>query len=113
MTVSTSQIETARSLLFVPGHRPDRFAKAASAGAEEPLFLRRNKNEREEPFHSSDTPNMIGSIWAPNEARDQVFRIDSLTTVHETPASSPTVRMSAVSPAWSTPGASRWDDRRL
>jgi citrate lyase subunit beta / citryl-CoA lyase len=33
MTVSTNQIETARSLLFVPGHRPDRFAKAASAGA--------------------------------------------------------------------------------
>src|SRR3977135_2697983 len=92
MTVSTSQIETARSLLFVPGHRPDRFAKAASAGAEEPLFLRRNKNEREEPFHSSDTPNMIGSIWALNEARDQVFRIDSLTTDHATPASSPTVR---------------------
>jgi citrate lyase subunit beta/citryl-CoA lyase len=33
MTVSTSRIELARSLLFVPGHRPDRFAKAASAGA--------------------------------------------------------------------------------
>lgn len=26
-------METARSFLFVPGHRPDRFAKAASAGA--------------------------------------------------------------------------------
>lgn len=34
MTVSTRRIETARSLLFVPGHRPDRFAKAAAAGAD-------------------------------------------------------------------------------
>jgi citrate lyase subunit beta/citryl-CoA lyase len=33
VTVSTSQIESARSLLFVPGNRPDRFTKAASAGA--------------------------------------------------------------------------------
>ncbi|MEU6575253.1 CoA ester lyase [Streptomyces sp. NPDC046805] len=34
MTLSTSTLEAARSLLFVPGHRPDRFAKAASAGAD-------------------------------------------------------------------------------
>jgi citrate lyase subunit beta/citryl-CoA lyase len=34
MTLSKSQLETARSLLFVPAHRPDRFAKAASAGAD-------------------------------------------------------------------------------
>ncbi|MGI5144484.1 HpcH/HpaI aldolase/citrate lyase family protein [Streptomyces sp. CA-106110] len=33
MNLSRSRIETARSLLFVPGHRPDRFAKAASADA--------------------------------------------------------------------------------
>src|ERR1700716_870078 len=42
------------------------------------LFLRRNKNEREERFYSSDTPNMIPSIWALNEARDQAFRIASV-----------------------------------
>ncbi|MFJ4031357.1 HpcH/HpaI aldolase/citrate lyase family protein [Streptomyces griseoluteus] len=34
MTVSRRRLETARSLLFVPGDRPDRFAKAASAGAD-------------------------------------------------------------------------------
>ncbi|WP_435229829.1 HpcH/HpaI aldolase/citrate lyase family protein [Streptomyces sp. Tue6028] len=34
MTLSRSRLETARSLLFVPGDRPDRFAKAASAGAD-------------------------------------------------------------------------------
>lgn len=34
MTVSARSLEAARSLLFVPGHRPDRFAKAASAGAD-------------------------------------------------------------------------------
>ncbi|MER6152914.1 HpcH/HpaI aldolase/citrate lyase family protein [Streptomyces hirsutus] len=33
MTLSRSRLEAARSLLFVPGHRPDRFAKAASSGA--------------------------------------------------------------------------------
>ncbi|MET8901758.1 CoA ester lyase [Streptomyces sp. NPDC004538] len=34
MTLSRSRLETARSLLFVPGHRPDRFAKAVSADAD-------------------------------------------------------------------------------
>ncbi|XVV38327.1 HpcH/HpaI aldolase/citrate lyase family protein [Streptomyces sp. CA-100214] len=34
MRVSRSQIEEARSFLFVPGDRPDRFAKAASSGAD-------------------------------------------------------------------------------
>jgi hypothetical protein len=34
MTLSRSRLETARSLLLVPGDRPDRFAKAASAGAD-------------------------------------------------------------------------------
>ncbi|MFD5121953.1 HpcH/HpaI aldolase/citrate lyase family protein [Streptomyces sp. NPDC058385] len=34
MTLTRSRLETARSLLFVPGHRPDRFAKATSAGAD-------------------------------------------------------------------------------
>ncbi|GHB73621.1 citryl-CoA lyase [Streptomyces viridiviolaceus] len=33
MTLTRSRLETSRSLLFVPGHRPDRFAKAASSGA--------------------------------------------------------------------------------
>ncbi|XUL85665.1 aldolase/citrate lyase family protein [Streptomyces galilaeus] len=28
------RIASARTLLFVPGHRPDRFAKAAAAGAD-------------------------------------------------------------------------------
>ncbi|MEV6703316.1 CoA ester lyase [Streptomyces sp. NPDC051453] len=34
MTLTRSRLETARSLLFVPGHRPDRFAKATAAGAD-------------------------------------------------------------------------------
>ncbi|GGI98975.1 HpcH/HpaI aldolase/citrate lyase family protein [Streptomyces brasiliensis] len=34
MTVSRDQIESACSLLFVPGDRPDRFAKAADSGAD-------------------------------------------------------------------------------
>ncbi|MEU2441668.1 CoA ester lyase [Streptomyces rubradiris] len=34
MTLIRSTLETARSFLFVPGHRPDRFDKAASAGAD-------------------------------------------------------------------------------
>jgi citrate lyase subunit beta / citryl-CoA lyase len=34
MTLTGERIASARSLLFVPGHRPDRFAKAASAGAD-------------------------------------------------------------------------------
>ncbi|WP_372349833.1 CoA ester lyase [Streptomyces sp. KL116D] len=34
MTVSRSRIETACSLLFVPGDRPDRFTKAAASGAD-------------------------------------------------------------------------------
>lgn len=33
-TTSTTSMATARSLLFVPGDRPDRFAKAAAAGAD-------------------------------------------------------------------------------
>ncbi|MBD9735842.1 CoA ester lyase [Streptomyces sp. H28] len=33
MTPSRRRLETAHSLLFVPGHRPDRFARAASSGA--------------------------------------------------------------------------------
>jgi citrate lyase subunit beta / citryl-CoA lyase len=31
---ATSALTTARTLLFVPGHRPDRFAKAAASGAD-------------------------------------------------------------------------------
>lgn len=34
MSLSREQIATARSFLFVPGDRPDRFAKAASSGAD-------------------------------------------------------------------------------
>ncbi|UKY48070.1 HpcH/HpaI aldolase/citrate lyase family protein [Streptomyces inhibens] len=34
MTMLSDRIATARSLLFVPGHRPDRFDKAASSGAD-------------------------------------------------------------------------------
>ncbi|WP_326686169.1 CoA ester lyase [Streptomyces sp. NBC_01795] len=34
MTRLSSRIASARSWLFVPGHRPDRFAKAASSGAD-------------------------------------------------------------------------------
>ncbi|MEV5177871.1 CoA ester lyase [Streptomyces flaveolus] len=34
MTDLADRIATARALLFVPGHRPDRFAKAASSGAD-------------------------------------------------------------------------------
>jgi citrate lyase subunit beta/citryl-CoA lyase len=32
--VLTDQLQAARTLLFVPGHRPDRFAKAAASGAD-------------------------------------------------------------------------------
>lgn len=34
MTPARSRLATARSLLFVPGHRPDRFAKATASGAD-------------------------------------------------------------------------------
>ena len=34
MTLSRERIASARSFLFVPGHRPDRFAKAAGSGAD-------------------------------------------------------------------------------
>ncbi|MFA3878590.1 CoA ester lyase [Streptomyces sp. MMCC 100] len=34
MTLSSRRLETARSLLFVPGHRPDRFAKALVSGTD-------------------------------------------------------------------------------
>lgn len=33
MTLTRNALESARSFLFVPGHRPDRFDKAAAAGA--------------------------------------------------------------------------------
>ncbi|MFF3872211.1 HpcH/HpaI aldolase/citrate lyase family protein [Streptomyces sp. NPDC001978] len=34
MTASARRLESARSLLFVPGHRPDRFAKAGASDAD-------------------------------------------------------------------------------
>ena len=34
MSLSAQTLAAARSLLFVPGHRPDRYGKAASSGAD-------------------------------------------------------------------------------
>ncbi len=75
----TVKLAQARSLLFVPGHRPERFAKALASGADAVVL---DLEDAVPPAEKTNARHAIAQAWAElgSAARPVVIRIHSLAS---------------------------------
>ena len=104
-------LHTARSLLFVPGHRPDRFDKAASSGADV-VVVEQDTSVRPwlsttSTLRSSALSTAVVPMWAPAGTGPPTRGSSATVTANPTTAAGPHTGRMPPTPAGS-PSARQW-----